>query len=214
MEINQTRMMPLRYRISDFRQLNKCMSNNSRDLSIHVSAIVNDKNLNGQRISVNHKKYGVLFACIRDAQGCMISKDVEGNSFHEFTTGEILDELKKFGFLIEYDPIEHISGNQLEFLMTLNNLHYDKIRVLSVWDAPLGTKEFKTHVVAFLAEAHGDWLNAGYSPSISEFTHGLQNGTAFDISAISKAQDYDWSWLVGWVGSISDILAENSGVGE
>ena len=205
-DVNQ---QPLRYRISDWRQLNKCLSNNSRELSIHTSVFVNDDRINGLRIQVCHSTFGILFACVLNAKGCMISKMDEGTTF-EFTTGQILEELKKYGFLIEYSPVENLRGAQLQFLMTLNDLHYDKIRVMNVWTAPTGVKEFKTYVVAFMVEPNGDWLNANYSPSYTEFVNAIQAGTAMNISAISESKNFRWDWLYGWVGDIDDILEENS----
>lgn len=214
MDRNNQKQMPLRYRISDFRQLNQCMSNNSRHLHIVVTTFINDKNLNGLRIKLDHDKYGTLFACILDAQGDMISRNAD-ETLNQLTPGQILSELWKYGFIIEYDPIESMPGNQLEFLENLYNFsHMDKIRVMSVWEAPLGVKEFNTHIVAFQSSYHGDWLNAGYSPSKKEYLEGLENGSAIDVSRMSRDAHYDWSWLYGWVGNISDILEEHTGTGK
>lgn len=212
MNKNQVRLSPypLYYRISDFRQLEKCMSNNSRQLHITVSTFVNDSRLNGQRIKVEHDVFGTLFACVTSPKGTLISQSDDGTVF-ELTTGQILEELKKFGFNITYSPVEHLSGNMIQFLMDIDKLGYDKIRVLDVWQAPLGVKEFTTYIVAFMVKDHGDWLNAGYSPSYTEMTNALMNGTALNISALSKEHNFNWSWLYGWVGDIKDILAENSG---
>lgn len=206
------RKPPLRYRISDFRQLNHCMSNNSRDLSIVVTTFVNDSRLNGLRIRVEHKTFGTLFACVVSGSGSLMSYQEDSGIIYELTPGIILQELKKYGFLIEYDPVDKLSGNQLDYLVTLNQLHFDKIRILNVWSAPLGVKEYHTHIVVFIADRHGDWLNAGYSPSLDEFTSALQSGSAMDISTISQTQNYNWSWLYGWVGDINDILEDNTGI--
>ena len=201
---------PLRYRISDFRQLKDCKSNNSVDLCIKVTTFLNDPRLNALRIQVVHPEFGVLFACLIEPSGTILTKPEDGDIYY-LTPGQILDQLRVFGFLIEYNPVTSISGNQLDYLVLLSHLHYDKIRVMSVWTAPLGVKEFTTHIVAFNADAHGDWLNAGYSASSEEFTKGLYAGTVLDISAISETQNYDWSWLYGWVGDIDDILNDRLG---
>lgn len=200
---------PLRYRISNWKQLSKCESNNSRDLHIVVTSFLNDKRISGTRIKVEHDLFGTMFSTIVDVHGTLVTTMDDG-MIYELTTGQILEELRKWGFYVEYNPIENLSGSQLQYLMTLNNLHYDKIRILSVWDAPSGTKEFKNCVVGFNSEQNGDWLNSWYSPSKTEFLDALNNGTAINISAISDTQNYRWDWLYGWVGDINDILAENT----
>lgn len=201
--------MPLNYRISDWRQLEHCRSNNSRELHIKVTTFVNDFRLNGQRINVIHDTFGTLFSCVVNAKGSLISTDIEGY-VHEFTPGQILSELKKYGFNVEYSVKDSITGNQLELLMTLDKLGFDKLRVISVWSAPLGVKENKVHVVAFQIDPLGDWMNSGYSPSIDEYQDAVTNGFAFDITGLSRAKDMNWSWLYGWVASISDIIEEQS----
>ena len=201
--------MPLNYRISDWRQLEHCKSNSSRELHIKVTTFVNDFRLNGQRINVIHDTFGTLFSCVVNAKGSLISTDIEGY-VHEFTPGQILSELKKYGFNVEYSVKDSITGNQLELLMTLDKLGFDKLRVISVWSAPLGVKENKVHVVAFQIDPLGDWMNSGYSPSIDEYQDAVTNGFAFDITGLSRAKDMNWSWLYGWVASISDIIEEQS----
>lgn len=201
--------MPLRYRISNWKQLENAKSNNSRDLSISVTTFVNDHRLNGQRIKVEHRVFGTLFACVVSGKGTLLTKNVEGY-MHEFTPAQILAELEKYGYYIQYNPTEHLNGNQIEFLMTINKLGFDKIRVLSVWDAPLGVKENKIHIVAFNSESNGNWLNSGYSPSKNEYMNSLSNGSAIDVSQLSEQRNFDWSWLYGWVASIDDIIADQA----
>ena len=200
-------MAKLRYRISDWNQLSSCLSNNSRDLHISVTTFLNDSRLNGRRIKIYHDAFGTLFACLVKATGTLLSEDSSG-IIPELTPGQILLELEKFGFIVEYDPIKNISGNQLEFLMTIDNLGFDKIRVLSVWSSKLGIKESTIHIVVFQSKHNGDWLNSGYSPSESEFLESLSEGSCIDITTISKDSHYDWSWLYGYVGSIDDIIAD------
>lgn len=201
---------PLRYRISDWRQLKNCESNNSRDLKIVTTVFLNDARLNGLRIKVEHPTFGTVFSTIVDPKGTLVDKDEEGYMY-QMTPGQILSELKKWGFLIEYVPMDTLSGNQVQYLMTLNQLHYDKIRVLSVWDAPLGVEEHKVHVVAFQSDPLGDWLNSGYSPSRREFLSALEDGTAINITQISEQENYDWSWLYNWVADINDVLEDYTG---
>ena len=201
-------MPNLQYSISDWHQLKSCRSNNSVDLSISVCDFVQDKKLSGTRISVNHTKYGTLFACVVNASGTMISP-YEQNLIHSLSTEEILAELFKFGFIVSFDPKEDLSGSQISYLMSLNGLGYDKLRVLSVWHFENRVQVFRQNVVAFKIEPLPKWMNNNYSASDSEYTEAVKSGNAINVSAISAAQHFDWSWL-NFVANISDIIADNS----
>lgn len=200
---------PLRYQISNWKQLPNCKSNNSKQLHLHVTDFIQNNDINGVRITLDHEIYGELFSYVVNASGSLVStfdKDIE----YELTTDEILTQLAKYGFLITFHSWEDLSGDQVQYLMTLQNLHFDKIRLLSVWDAPNGVKEFKLHVVAFQVEQLPDWLNAGYAPSKTEFLDALNSGYAINISAISETRNYRWDWLYNWVADIGDVLADNA----
>lgn len=202
--------MPLRYNISNLRQLTGCLSNNSRDLSIHVTEFYNQPTIRGLRISVEHTIMGTLFACVIDASGKLITDYGNQGQFHEFTVEDILGELEKYGFYVTYNPRYNLKGTQIEYLMTINKLGYDKIRVLDVWNAPIGVKESKWYVVVFRSKAHPDWLNNAFSPSEKEFKQALVDGTAINITDICECHKYNWSWL-DYVGNIDDILLDNAG---
>lgn len=200
---------PLRYQISNWKQLPNCKSNNSKQLHLHVTDFIQNKDITGVRITLEHEIYGELFSYVVNASGSLVStfdKDIK----YELTTDDILTQLAKYGFLITFHSWEDLSGDQVQYLMTLQNLHFDKIRLLSVWDAPNGVKEFKLHVVAFQVEQLPDWLNAGYAPSKTEFLDALNSGYAINISAISETRNYRWDWLYNWVADIGDVLADNA----
>ena len=170
--MNQT---PLRYNISSWRQLPQCKSNNSKNLHIHVTDFIDNHLLRGFRISVDHAVYGTLFACVLNARGEMITHlnqnvPAEEPMAFEFTTDQILQELKKYGFFISYNPREHLPSSQIEYLMTLQGLHYDKIRLLYVREQKYGATQAKRYLVAFKSCKHRQWLNNDYSPAKKEFT--------------------------------------------
>ncbi|MBQ3184625.1 MAG: hypothetical protein IJB54_01435 [Firmicutes bacterium] len=194
----------LKYKISSWKQLPKCLSNKSKYLHIRVGEYTTEE-LSGTRIVVEHEILGTLFACLVNAHGQLLSKNDEGVIF-ELTPGQILQELEKFGFLIVYNPISELSGNQIEFLMTINKLKYDKIRILSVWNIEHGEKQFKEYVVAFLAKDNPQWLNASYAPSYTEFVAAVSNGSAFNVSSLSECSNYNWSWLHNFVANIDDVI--------
>jgi len=200
---------PLKYRITDWRQLVDVKSNNSRALSISVTDFIQDKRLTGFRIQVNHTEFGVLFACVLQAQGSMVAF-LSDNILVEFTPIQILAELEKFGFLVVYEPHRNLPSNQLMYLMKIRELGFDKIRVLNVHKTINGVPHFTWYVVVFNITQNPDWLNNGYSPSEREFFDALQNGSAINISAQQDSKRFNWSWLAGWVGDIGDILEQNA----
>ena len=204
-----SQIMPLRYRISSLRQLPCCLSNNSHSLKIHVSDFTNNDLLEGFRITVEHPTMGILFACLLDAKGTFITGLDKKSPSHEFTIDQILAELRKFGFLIEYRPALNLSGDQIQYLMTLNKLGFDKIRILNVWKTVREEKSFTWYVVAFRACPHGDWLNDGYSPSQKEFQAALMNGTAMNLTDVSKTRQFRWDWL-DYVANIDDLIRVNA----
>ena len=205
--------MPLRYNITSWDQLPQCLSNNSRNLKIDVSHFFNNDLLCGLRISVVHRAYGVLFSCMLGASGDLMTSsnyydDVEEPRAFELTPKQILDELYKFGFCIYYEQREHLSPGQIDYLITLKGLHYDKIRVLGVKGVKNGTDVFSTKVVAFNSENHSQWLDNTYRASEKEFLKGLVDGTAINLTEISETEKYCWTWL-DFVANIDDILRDN-----
>lgn len=201
-------MERLQYNISDIHQLSGVLSNNSRDLSISVADFIQDDRLLGTRVQVVHTDFGVLFACVFNASGSMVSS-TDDYTVIEPSIAELLLELSKYGFDVVYDPRKSLPGSQLEYLITLESLGYDKIRLLSVYSVQSGVKKFNTYVVGFNVDKNPMWINNGYAPSDKEFTGSLKDGSAINISGISKTRKWSWSWL-DYVADISDILKDNA----
>lgn len=201
--------LPLQYNISSWDQLTKCQSNNSKDLHICVTDFMQNNKLDGLLIKVHHKLLGVLFACLVDGSGTLLSED-STNHFHEFTTSEILAELAKFGFNVTYNPREHLDGDQLQYLMTLNQLGFDKIRTLVVhrYTSTGHTKPTPT-VVAFKVDKCSKWIDNSFTESESDFLLALGDGNAVNISAISTEKKFRWDWL-DYVANINDIIQDNA----
>lgn len=206
--MNNRNQHPLRYNISSWSQLSQCMSNNSRNLRLHVSEIIQDSRVQGTVIRLEHIDFGVLFAYLIGGYGSLLSPD--GRTYlPELTTAEILSELARYGFDITYNPQDRLDGDQLNYLMKLNELGYQKMRILNVYSySSAGEKEFNPIVVAFNIEKNPMWINNGYSASKQEFTESLTNGSAINVSAISESKHYKWDWLT-FVASIDDILRDN-----
>ena len=200
----------LRYSISDVHQLVKCESNTSRDLVIHVTDFVQDDRLKGVRISLEHTTFGVLFATVIHSSGSLYLDSVTADCFNEMSVSQILSELARYGYCIEWEEYKKLSGDQIQFLMTLNQLGFEKIRILPVWHLENHVKVFSNRVVTFNSDKNPDWLNNNYAASDQEFKQSLANGSAFNVTEIGKLNSLYWNWLYGWVASINDILAENA----
>ena len=201
-------MNKLRYQISNWDQLQECKSNNSKHLHakcVHITA----DDLDGIVISVEHDRYGTLFASTLATTADIFSFQDEGCLVHQLSIDDILGELNKFGFNVIYIPIKHLSGKQLDYLMTLRDLHFDKIRVVTFENGSTFKSEPTSQVVAFNIEENPEWIHNTYYISKKEFADALMNGSAMNISATCKDNSFDWSFLEDYVYSIDDILEEN-----
>lgn len=192
----------LRYRIISWRQLPECLSNTSRYLHIHVADIKDGIHLDALRITIEHEKYGVLFAYLLYSHGELVN---EYEHDGDMDTKELLGILRRFGFFVEFARVPNLSSSQMEYLITLNDLHYDKIRRINVRKIVRGDEEFNPYVVAFQIEDHPQWLSYDYSPSEDEFMKALIAGTAVNITSASYKQNFEWDWL-DYVASIDDLI--------
>lgn len=193
---------PLRYRIDSWESLTRCSSNTSRDLWIDVSKAISNSTFCGTVISVRHPEFGTLFACVVDGQGTLLDSDVP-----MLAAKEILNQLALFGFYVEFSEVATLSTKQIKLLKSAYDLGMNKIRVMSVYGSDL--ESAKTYIVAFDDAKNGDWLNNMYSPSKDEFSKALLDGVAANVSAASKKDNMNWSWLEGSVMNIYDILTSH-----
>lgn len=203
--------MPLRYQISSWYQLPKCKSNNSKDLKLHVADYCNNNELRGLRITVEHPKFGELFAYIVNARGFYITPDVPDS---ELTTDEILKQLERFGFLIKYSRIDNMDIHQVEYLMTVQKLGFDKLRRIAVrhYDK-LGVEVIDPYYVVFNSAELSMWLQYEYSPTLEQFKNALVSGHAINLTAVSEFHQFNWDWL-DYVANIEDLLRDISIGGE
>lgn len=200
----------LRYNISNWDQLSKCRSNNSADLYITVDHVFNDNRLNGTIIRVTHSDFGVLFVCTVNSSGTILTPDPESGIISEFTTDQILKELNKFGFDVTFNLEAGLSGDQINYLMTLDALGFDKIRTLDVYTYDgIGNREFNQYIVAFNIEKCSKWIDQNYSESEKDFLSALNGGGAMNLTYVSQTNQFNWSWL-DYVANIEDIIRDNS----
>ena len=200
---------PLRYNISNWLQLAECKSNNSCDLYITVKQIIDDGShrLQGINILVNHRQYGTLFACLVDSSGTLLSPDPVSGIIKEFTTDEILAELNKFGFDVTFEINQHLSGSQISFLMTVNDLGYNKLRKLYVQDKPDG--KYSEYIIVFNVDKCPDaWLDINHLSGKKPFVDALLSSGAMNLTNLEQTKGFDWTWLT-YIANIEDIIEDN-----
>lgn len=199
---------PLRYNISNWMQLAECKSNNSTDLYITVRQIIDDGShrLQGINILVNHSQYGTLFACLVDANGTLLTPDPVSGIIKEFSTEEILVELNKFGFDVTFEINQHLSGDQISYLMTINDLGYDKLRRLYVQDKPNGG--YSEYIVVFNVAKCPDWIDLDFTCGKQPFVNALMSSDAMNLTDLEQTKGFDWTWLT-YVANIEDIIEDN-----
>ena len=206
-------MTTLRYRITSWDEIGGCLSNNDRGYHLHCINI-NDEDLRCKIIRLDHQKYGTVFAGMVEGTGSMLTSS-DGINYHMFTTKEILDELEKFGYIISYERDENLSGDQLDYLVTLDKLGFDKIRRFQIVShgTTFDAIQQKSIVVAFkIAGVPAEWLDNTYACPVAEYHRAVDNGTAINISAISKERNFSWDWMDDTVMSINDILQLNENI--
>ena len=202
---------PLRYQISDIHELPGCLSNNSSKLSITVSDIKDEDYITGTRVKVEHKKYGTMFTYMLDASGSIVS-DIQ--YYNPLSIVQLLNELERWGFIIVYNPTRKLDSRVIQWLMTVSTMGYDKLRILSVQDTTdviTGETIYKNYIVVFNVDKVPNWLEVNYVCRKSEFDEAITNGYAMNLNVIyEQTNNLNFSWLVGFVANIDDILAQNS----
>lgn len=205
-------MQRLRYEITDWSQVTSCLSNNDRNLRLRYIEI-SDEDLVGKLVLVEHVVYGTLFACLVEGEGRLLSAPDPNNKdcLHVFRMEDILMELWKFGFDIQFKKEKKLTGEQLDYLMNLNGLGFDKLRFITVVLPYVPNQpKYRQVVVGFMVRNHPKWLDNTYQCPESEFQKAIEDGTVINLTAISRSKNFDWSFLKDFVLSINDILAVNS----
>jgi hypothetical protein len=198
---------PLHYNISNWVQLSECKSNNSSDLYITVKQIIDDGShrLQGTNILVNHNQYGTLFACLVNSSGSLLTPDPDSGIIKEFTTDEICKELYKFGFDVTFEINQHLSGDQISYLITLSDLGFDKLRMLDVQQLD---GHYATYLVAFNVEKCPDWIRNDFACGRRPFLEALNNCGAMNLTDLPQTKGFDWTWLT-YIANIDDIIRDN-----
>jgi len=197
------RTSPRRYRINKWTQLNKIPSDNSSAVRIKVSEYCNSEILQGININITDPKRGTVFAYTINAQGSLPNSQV-----NELSVEQILQELSRWGFNVEFSPEFNLSRAQSEFIRSFLNMGCTHMRALNV----KGIQE--TFLVAFNAN---DKRLLKYSRN---FPHKLLDSTyefqrqewnellTCGIIQVDKQENYkqfSWNWL-HFVADINDLV--------
>lgn len=208
---------PLRYNISSWFQLPECKSNTSKDLYIVVNRIIDDGShrLMGINIAVRHNQYGTLFACLVNADGTLLHHDENSQIIREFSVDEILAILETFGFYVTFHVNQHLSEDQISYLISLNGLGFDKLRRLIVYqDGTTSTaytlqRKYSEYIVAFNVAKCPDWIDMDYTCDMKEFNKAFQDSGAVNLTDLEQTKGFDWTWLT-YVADIDDIIRDNN----
>lgn len=203
----------LQYQISDWHQLVDCKSNTSPDLKISITDFLNNDEIQGTRVSIVHPAYGSLFSMLVGDYfyGSLVSPIAYQSSYEirECDTNinqVILKELARYGFYVFYKEDERLPIKQVEFLKSINNFNFDKLKLVSVYqDNDLNQTEL--YIAAFNIEFLPTWLNAGYSPSRTEWVNAISKGYALNVSSLNKNPEFKWDWLYNRIVDLPSLLS-------
>lgn len=198
---------PLRYKIRSLHQLTSCLSNNSRDLQISVTDFIQNDKLEGLCIRVTHSEFGVLFACMPKSRGNLLYRSDDAD-YYTIPIEVMLKELEKFGFFVEYDPALDLNDHQIDLLVSVMKMGFDKVRVLSVYENKPTGRIFYNHVVAFISNIVPDLLLPAKAASSEEYNSYIEKGIMLNLGALSRDKMYDWSFLHNSVQNIEDIIRQ------
>ena len=200
---------PLRYEISKWDQISKCQSNNSREIHLRYVQVM-DKSLSGDLIRVEHDRFGCLFAYLVHGSGKILSPAKDG-LYHEWTSEEVLKELEKYGFLIQFADHYDITSSQIKLLMTIQDLGMDKIRFLTVIPKYTGNRGRveppQTKLVAFKIDNNPRWLDNRYLISEEDFGKSIVEGWAINLTEMNGGpKKENWQFLYDRILDVDSIL--------
>lgn len=193
----------LQYQISDWHQAPKVQSNFSPELRITVTDLMQNDDINGIVVGIEHKKFGTLFSAMIEPFGELIDSEVPRSLSRDL----ILNELKRFGFYVSWVEEVKISNSIATILQTAYNLGFEKLRLVSVHD-DTKLEEQQIYVAAFNIDKLPFWINTNYSPSKSEWERAIVDGNALNLSNLDK-NNLDWSWLYNSMYDILSLIGRN-----
>lgn len=197
----------LYYEIDSWGQATQCLSNSSKRLHI-THDVVMDKGFAADVIRVEHDYYGCLFAYCVNASGDLLCED-DGMLF-ELSPDQLLSELRKYGFLIQFSSRITLDSSQYKLLLTSSALGMDKLRIMYVTcDSVRSNKtpELAPYLVLFNVKGLSTWLSNVKTCSKAEFNDAVASGKAINITeADGGLHGHNWSFLKDKVLDVDDLV--------
>lgn len=198
-------IQPFRYAIDNWRQAVNARSNNDPTLRIKVTDFVSSMILQGLRIQVVHPQYGIVFACLTEANGRLVnSTDSVG-----LTTTQIIAALTQLGFDITFKETIQVEGPTREFLVAARDagythVRYAPVRVRSL--APTTRNQLVTvdRVVCFNENKNPELLKQYIKPIVP--TQNLK--MAIMIVSPNNNPNLNFNWLTMPM-EIQSVLTDN-----
>lgn len=142
--------------------------------------------------------------------GNLITLDDDQGEYIPFlTTEEILKQLYKFGFYIQYDVKSNLPNETLDFLQQVLNLGYDKItRVMLQTTNKDGDTIWANSIVVYKScPDNVDLLSYGQKLSRIKYIKKVDNNTILNVTHEGD-NGIDWDWVTSFY-NISEIIDEN-----
>lgn len=115
---------PLYYAIDNWHQLPNARSNTDPSLRIRVTDFVDSDIFQAVRIQVVHPQYGILFSCITNATGRLVSWDDSAY----LKTDQILAALRQLGFDVRVKKHPRLNNQTREYLKNARDLGFTHVR--------------------------------------------------------------------------------------
>lgn len=144
---------------------------------------------------------------IKGTGSLLSEEDENGISIPFLTTDEILKQISKFGFLVEYDLKSNLPDQVTAYLSMLYNLGYDKINRLYIKTRNKDGVPIARDTVVVLKSCEETIDIMKYEKYVleSEFNKLLDLNVVMNVT---NEPDMVWDWLT-YMCNIKDVLEEN-----
>lgn len=144
---------------------------------------------------------------IKGTGSLLSEEDENGISIPFLTTDEILKQISKFGFLVEYDLKSNLPDQVTAYLSTLYNLGYDKITRILVKTRGKDRLIYGRTTIIVLKSCEETINIMKYDKTVTEaeFNKLLDHNVVMNVT---DEPDMVWDWVT-YMFNIKDILEEN-----
>lgn len=139
--------------------------------------------------------------------GRIISReDEEGQYLPFLSTQEILKQIAKFGFYVEFNEMSNLPGPTLDYIQNIMQLGYQKItRILLQTTSKEGDIMWRNSVIVYkVVPDNTDLLGFGMKISRKNWMDKVDANTVLNVTD----EGIDWDW-VDCMYNLSDVMDEN-----